>query len=147
MQSREWMAEHGYSEDVRSIAGKIAKIIGVEHGAYENRYRIDLDNGGRLWDEDEFDPGYRPDEPLSPEEAIRAMLDGETLYDDAGVSYFYSYDYRWFYVNDQEMDSMDYTGCFSNLHRRPEKRKRKWTRKDEIIGKLEEIIGILNEQE
>jgi hypothetical protein len=128
------VAEHGYSEDVKSMAGKIAEIIGVEHGVYENRYRIDLDNGRYLWDEDEFDPGYRPDEPLSPEDAIRAMLDGETLYDKEGWKHLWDGDY---FVRSNGTGSTG-TNDFTSLRRRPEKRKRTMSREEMLAWSISE---------
>jgi hypothetical protein len=52
-----------------------------------------------------FDPDYTGDDPLSPEDAIRAMLDGETLYDKEGDKYYWK-------------------GKGHALYRRPPKRKR-----------------------
>jgi hypothetical protein len=63
-----------------------------------------------------------PDEPLSAEDAIRAMLDGEALYTKTGVSYSYSVEKHWFCVNDQMIDRINDTGIFSGLCRRPAKR-------------------------
>jgi hypothetical protein len=68
-----------------------------------------------------FDPDYRPDEPLSPEDAIRAMLDGERLADHDGVGYWYSGCGR--FSSDSAWGAQFVAGL-----RRPEKRKRKWTR-------------------
>jgi hypothetical protein len=45
----------------------------VEHGVYENRYRIDLDNGRHLWEEDEFDPGYRPEKRKRPMDRLEII--------------------------------------------------------------------------
>jgi hypothetical protein len=80
IQSLEWMVGKDYKNIVKSLAGKIAIITYVQLTALGTLYRINLDDGEYLWHKDEFDPGYRPDEPLSPEGAIRAMLDRETRY-------------------------------------------------------------------
>jgi hypothetical protein len=68
-----------------TCANRIAKIVGVNHGYYS----LDIDNREWCWTDRMFDPDYKLDEPLSTEDAIRAMLDGETLYDSEGNGYFW----------------------------------------------------------
>jgi hypothetical protein len=91
-------------------------------------YLLDIDKGIWYWSDWMFDPDYSPSgEPLSPEDAIRAMLDGETLYDDEGCSCIWNKtdkDFQFWYE-----DGLTYKKCteYSGLYRRPEKRKRHWT--------------------
>jgi hypothetical protein len=111
----------------------------VEHGVYENRYRIDLDNGRHLWEEDEFDPGYRPDDPLSPEDAIRAMLDGETLYDDAGRKCRWASEGKYFALTAPVWPKIWDIRELPVLYRRPKNRKR-------IMDRLEIIAWVNSEK-
>jgi hypothetical protein len=96
--------------DLFDYAGKIARITRVYPGEYES-YDLDLNDGGDEWADWMFDPDYNPDTPsvrisptplsssvrisptpLSSSEAIRIMLDGETLYDRDGEEYLYEVD-------------------------------------------------------
>jgi hypothetical protein len=84
-----------------------------------------------------FDPRfhYRPeDKPLSAEEALRAMLDGDRLYDKDGVTHAFT---------DEEINIF----CSGLYRRKPVKRKRDMThsRLEKIQEKLVEIIDILKE--
>jgi hypothetical protein len=57
------------------LAGRIARVTEAE----SNCYKIDLDSGFHNWTEEMFDPDYDPLAPLSAEDAIRAMLNGDVL--------------------------------------------------------------------
>jgi hypothetical protein len=106
-------------------AGKIAKI--VEMDEKNEFYKLDID-GAWGWQDWMFDPDYRPeDEPLSPEDAIRAMLDGETLYNKSGIVYTWNKDKKCFYFQYSPTTSNFPTSNFSNLYRRPAKRTRYMT--------------------
>jgi hypothetical protein len=101
-------------------AGRIVRITDVKG----NKYSLDIDNGVWTWQDWMFDPDYKPDEPLSPEDAIRAMLDGETLLDENDSSY------RWLPKNRRFIQPISHSTVFVDvqdlpiLYRRPEKRKR-----------------------
>jgi hypothetical protein len=89
------------------------------------------------------------DEPLTPKEAIKAMLEGEVLYDDCGNPY-------WWNENDERdnghfertnrtgVDGADRVWYFSGLYRKPAPKKRlmtrweyfAWTQSDESKGWL-----------
>jgi hypothetical protein len=119
----------GYSMtmEMQEYAGKLATIILVSGD--DNPYnKLDIDDGRYSWEDWMFDPDFRAGEPLSAEDAIRAMLDEETLYSKTGVSYSYSVKNHWFYVNDQMIDRINDTGIFSGLYRHSPKRKRPMTR-------------------
>jgi hypothetical protein len=98
---------NGIVPTMQNFAGKLAKIT----GAFNRIYRIDIDNQDFNWEDWMFDSDsdYKVDEPLSAEDAIRAMLDGETLYDKEGNPRRFS---------DAEIES------FMSLYRLPPKRKR-----------------------
>jgi hypothetical protein len=65
---------HVLNRDMRRYAGKIFTIRIVFNGG-----SYDLGLPESVWEDWMFDPDYKPDEPLSAEDAIRAMLDGEVL--------------------------------------------------------------------
>jgi hypothetical protein len=127
-----------FTEGMRQFAGCTAKITAVD----EDHYHTDLLDPGWLWVDWMFDPEYTPDEPLSQEDAVRAMLDGETLYNRKGAAYTYSSERHWFYVNDTIIDRLFDFSVFADLYRRPEKRKRlmtpeeavKWAVSNESLG-------------
>ena len=123
---------YGYdmSKSMQEQAGKVAVIRKAE----ENRYKIDIDGEFFSWKDWMFDPDYRggdtplsADKPLPAEDAIRAMLDGgETLYDGNGWKFFWDKDEKQFvWEKDGTVINHHY---FSDLHRRPPKRKREMTR-------------------
>ncbi|MDR2049679.1 MAG: hypothetical protein LBP69_09530 [Treponema sp.] len=101
-------------------AGKLAVITQADT---DSSYKLDIDVGHWWWCGWMFDPDFQDGEPLSAEDAIRAMLDGETLYDTEGHAYWYVEDRSGFWTNH---------GCcvdkFDGLCRRPAKRKRPMTR-------------------
>jgi hypothetical protein len=94
---------------MQNFAGKLAKIT----GAFNVIYRIDVDDQDFNWQDWMFDPDYSEDGPLGAEDAIKAMLNGETLYDREGKPH-------------------KFTGAeiamFKSLSRSPPKRKRPMTR-------------------
>jgi hypothetical protein len=92
---------------------------------------LDIDNCHWLWADWMFDPGYSPAaEPLSPEDAVIAMVQGkETLYDEEGASYFWSTERKVFKRRKNGEEWID-GNLFTGLCRRPEKRKRHWTTDD-----------------
>jgi hypothetical protein len=107
-------------------AGRIARII----AAQEKYYDLDIDGGKCCWEEWMFDPEFNPDEPLSADDAIRAMLDGETLYNEKG------HEYRWVKKRSHFIKSTDHEFTegavyyFDGLCRRPAKRKRPYTQEE-----------------
>jgi hypothetical protein len=103
---------------MQGFAGRIAKITNVFTIGY---YRIDIDGGKWGWENWMFDPDYKANEPLSAEDAIRAMLDGETLYNEDGTI---GYSWNGDSFNIVDKDNFDvYT-----FYRRPAKQKRAMTR-------------------
>jgi hypothetical protein len=87
-----------------------------------------------------FDPGFSEDgmskqapfsegfPELMPKDAIRAMLDGETLYDKEGGAYFWREDFLGApYFVCHRNGEVYISSLFFGLCRRPEKRKRKRT--------------------
>jgi hypothetical protein len=98
-----------FSMMMQGYYGRIAKVLRVVN----DRYELDIDDTAHYWSEHTLDPDYNPDELLPAEDAIRAMLAGETLYDEHGLSHSYT---------DPEIRG------FYNLRRRPPKRKRPMTR-------------------
>jgi hypothetical protein len=109
-------------KEIKEHAGKIAKVV----TALPYGYKLDVDGGAELWQGWMFDPDYNPYEMLSAEDAIRAMLAGETLYDKEG---------HWAAFNN-EKDCFEYEGFERNIirsevkgfSRHPAKRKRPMTR-------------------
>jgi hypothetical protein len=108
-------------------AGKLAKI--VLKNEKEGYYRLDIDGGTWYWEDWMFDPAYKADGPLAPEDAIRAMLDGETLYDSERNGYFWFNTGAFKKVYDGGAELL---GEFRipNLYRRVPKRKRDMTREE-----------------
>jgi hypothetical protein len=106
--------------DMFKYAGRIAKIRSIK----SFRYKLNIDNEWFSWEDWMFDPSYDPDAPLSAEDAIRAMLDGETFYDEDGWEYFWDKENRDLC---RKIDGKTTAFCVPNLHRRPAKRKRPMT--------------------
>jgi hypothetical protein len=114
-------------------AGKIAKILKVDEKI--NSYKLDVDNGEWDWQDWMFDPDYKPDEedrPLSAEDAIWVMLDGETLYDKNGNKYYWDKGDKCFYHQYQDITSSAVVHKFDGLCRRPVKGKRPMTQREAI---------------
>jgi hypothetical protein len=116
--------EYALTPGMQRFAGEVRTIESVlSDGSYE------LEGILSSWEDWMFDPDYRPeDEPLSAEEAVRAMLDGETLYNRKDQPC------RWV-KKDYCFSEVFEDGCsrsvicaFTNLYRRPAKRIRPWTR-------------------
>jgi hypothetical protein len=93
------------NSSMQEYAGETTKIVVVHHVGYS----LDIDNHFNIWQDWMFDPDYSDDGPLDAEYAVRAMLDGETLYDKEGNPRRFS---------DDEIES------FMSLYRIPPKRKR-----------------------
>jgi hypothetical protein len=122
------------SESMYVYAGRTAKI--VELYTHVDRYRLDVDDQRFVWEDWMFVPEYEADgeaadggedKPIPAEDAIRAMLDGETLY---GV---YDRECRW--DNGSGSFLLYHTGYknrritfFGGLRRRPARRKRAMNR-------------------
>jgi hypothetical protein len=89
-----------------------------------------------------FDPDYRADGPLSPKDAIRAMLDGEELYDKDGYRYRFD-EFRGDFIRLGSVNGdMTVISKFTGFYRRAEKRKRtmtleeaqKWAESKDSLG-------------
>jgi hypothetical protein len=108
---------------MQKYAGEVARIT----EAHENSYSLDIDGGAWIWQDWMFDPDFKAGGPLSAEDAIWAMLDGETLYSEDGSTKFY-WDGGHFRVEDD--GGLDFTGTFndSTFYRCPAKHKRTMTR-------------------
>jgi hypothetical protein len=65
----------GFVREMFKYAGKVATIVALDIDAFS----LDIDDGDYCWTEEMFDPDYDPLAPLSAEDAIRAMLEGEVL--------------------------------------------------------------------
>jgi hypothetical protein len=112
--------------EMEEYAGKEARILRTVSNATDGWYKLDIDNRFYNWQDWMFDPGYRDDEPLPAEDAIRAMMDGKTLYNEHGTRY-------WFTNGHFSWEAED--GCggeqvkkFDGLYCRLPKRKRPMTR-------------------
>jgi hypothetical protein len=138
IQSREWIerqdrthngfityagACYNMSEPMLRYAGKMGKI--KYH--FDEYYHLDIDNGMFPWEDWMFDSDYRPNEPLTPEDAIRAMLDGETLYNENRYKCYYDSSLGLF-ACEEEHDSYIFNFKKTVFYRRPEKRKREMNR-------------------
>jgi hypothetical protein len=110
---------------MQKYAGREAKIVRV----WEDSYYLDIDDGVYLWQDWMFDPNYKADGPLPAEDAIRVMLDGETLYNEDGdVKYFWSAGcFRVVYPDSDEMEIVDSFND-ATFYRRPTKSRRGMTR-------------------
>jgi hypothetical protein len=124
IRSKEWMDAQGKDSDgdiiimgnclsrhVIEYAGQTARITYVD--VEDKICKLNIDDGCYWWQDWVFDPDYSDDGPLDAEYAIRAMLDGETLYDKEGNPRKFT---------DAEIES------FMSLSRSPPKRKRPMTR-------------------
>jgi hypothetical protein len=138
IRSKEWIDAQGKDEDgnihfpgeksvfnldMQKHAGERVAIQEVQdRGVY---YLEELNNA---WEDWMLDPAYRPeDEPLSVKDAIRAMLDGETLYDEDGRRVIFNAEEDWFEYEGAEGDGL-IGEVFKGLSRRLPKRKRPMTR-------------------
>jgi hypothetical protein len=143
IQSQEWIDAEGkdggraiavdsvvFNGEMQCHAGRMAKVTGIRHG----RYTLDVDGGEWEWEDWMLDSDYRPeDEPLSVEDALRAMLDGETLYDEHDRPFLLNGAEKRIEYVDSDDESGDESVHVHNmftwvLHRRPAKRSRDMTR-------------------
>ncbi|MDR0639230.1 MAG: hypothetical protein LBG27_10110 [Spirochaetaceae bacterium] len=111
IRSKEWMDAHGKNKppfvpDMFDYAGQISTITMVDD---DETYKLAVDGEEYWWKDWMFDPDYSEGGPLEEEDAIKAMLDGDTLYDREGNPRRFS---------DDEIES------FMRLYRIPPKRKR-----------------------
>jgi hypothetical protein len=113
-----------FSTMMQEYCGRIAKVV----RAVEDRYELDIDETAHFWSEHAFDPSYTPDELLSAEDAIRAMLDGETLYNEKGHEYRWVKDHAHFIKSTDHEFSEGAVYYFDDLHRHSAKRERPMTR-------------------
>jgi hypothetical protein len=137
IQSREWfeaqekdedgfIRKDGYqpiTPDMQEYAGQTAKIMKLAPCGYA----LDIDDENWVWEDRMFDPDYSPDEPLPAEDAIRAMLDGETLYDEDGSKYWFSGADACFSTDSESKETPGDIDYFNGLCRRPAKRERLMT--------------------
>jgi hypothetical protein len=124
-------AKHWFFTDMMAYCGKTAKVTLVFEDSY---YKLDIDKGENMWEDWMLDPDYRPDEPLSPEDAIRAMLDGERLYSEDGTRYWFKDDcFHWESEDGCVGEQVKQVKQLAGLRRRPEKRKRPWTRWEVLV--------------
>jgi hypothetical protein len=150
IQSREWIDAQEKSGSgsigvfcigMKKYAGKTAVITKV--GGNNDIYQLDVDDEFYFWCDEMFDPNYRPGEPLSPEDAIRAMFDGETLHDDAGRKYWWEKEDSVFRcLNPGAMCSLLLSDVreLPSLYRRP--KKRPWTVEEFVRWAIsEESVG------
>jgi hypothetical protein len=120
-----------FIKDMFRYAGKTAKIVKADEKT--ESYELDIDKGEWDWQDWMFDPDYKPkDEPLSAEDAIRAMMDGETLYRNHDMKYYWSEQDKCFYHYGPNSTVADEVRWFNGLYRRPAKRKRRMTQREAI---------------
>jgi hypothetical protein len=82
------------------------------------------------------------DEPLPAVDAIRAMLDGETLYDKSGYRCVWNSKGEYFEALSEEGYNLGTIGVFNDLHRRPARQMRPmttdevkdWAQSDKSLG-------------
>ncbi|MDR0586183.1 MAG: hypothetical protein LBG26_02985 [Treponema sp.] len=117
-------AKHYISEEMQKYAGKTVKIIIAEVDCY----CLYIDEGACFWEDWMFDPDYKADAPLPAEDAIRAMLDGETLHDKDGYRHDFSELRGDFIRRGTTNGDVTVISKFSDLYRRPIKHKRPMTR-------------------
>jgi hypothetical protein len=145
IQSEEWLDAHRdgkiFVPEMICYAGKIARLTGV---SLKGNFHININNGSDGvreygWAEWMFDPDYNPSNDLLPaDDAIRTMLDGETLYDSGGKEWRWDASHCLF--NSPGTD--DVLSMFYGLYRRLTKHKRpmtrweilNWTNSDESRG-------------
>jgi hypothetical protein len=149
IQSEEWLDAHRdgkiFVPEMICYAGKIANIRGIPP---KGGFLLDINNGSDghsvfAWEEWMFDPDYNPfGEPLSSEDAIRAMLDGETLCDKDGFEYHFDHEAHCFMKIRNGVAGDHAVAFFNNLYRLPVKHKRlmnrweilNWANSDESKG-------------
>jgi hypothetical protein len=117
---------NSFTLGMQMFAGRTAKIVIRDES--DNMYALDIDGKTYNWQDWMFDPDYRPDDPLSPEDAIRAMLDGETLYDTHGNASWWNKSDTCFYIHYAGSVHSKPTADFHRLYYRPAKRTRDMNR-------------------
>jgi hypothetical protein len=129
-----------FVSDMFEYAGKMAIITKiVQTKIAQDGYYLDIDNGRWFWTDWMFDPDNDPLAPLSPEDAIIAMVrDGETLYDKNGYHYYWGKILNagqegTAFIQMHQGLKFRYNGFFDSLYRSPPKRKRDMT-KDEAMA-------------
>jgi hypothetical protein len=108
-------------------AGVLAKITKV---TTNGTYKLNIDDGEYWWADWMFDPDYKADGPLSAEDAIQAMLDGETLYTEDGYKYRFNKRSGAITRLDAKKDCITAIQSYTGLYRRPAKRKRLMTQEE-----------------
>jgi hypothetical protein len=104
------------SPDMFKFAGNVAVI--------SNESLIQIEGCDRCWAEWMFDPDYNPSNDMLPaDDAIRAMLDGETLYDSSGKEWRWDASHCLFNFPGTD----DVLSMFYGLYRRHVKCKRLMT--------------------
>jgi hypothetical protein len=117
-----------FSSGMSIYAGKTAEITRINN----NCYKLDIDDGSWIWQDWMLEPDYCPDDPLSPEDAIRAMLDGETLYDEDGSEYWFSGADACFSTDSESKETPGDINYFHGLCRCPARRNRPMTQREAI---------------
>jgi hypothetical protein len=141
IQSREWFDTQDALEiilrDNIGVAPEMLRYAGTEaviiHVADDGTYHLNVDAGEHWWADSMFVHDYDAeadeppfDMPLSSEDAMRAMFEGETLY-RVGSDYTCRWNGDRFVVSDG-FNTGGYTDIFTGLCRGPVKRKRLMTR-------------------
>jgi hypothetical protein len=92
IRSKEWIDAHdnllssgAFIVPMFEYAGKMATITMVT----QDSYHLDIDNCKYWWTDEMFYPDYSPAEPLSAEDAARAMLNGEILFNKEGEEHYW----------------------------------------------------------
>ena len=120
--------KYALAKAMQEYARKLAVVTEVRINSYD----LDIDNGEHHWEDWMFEDGDAADTPLPSKEAARAMLDGETLYDETGREYFWHEGLDGgVFVSINRRDD-EHACCrahsFNDLYRRPVKRTRPMTR-------------------
>jgi hypothetical protein len=157
IQSQEWMdaqekdvggditKDYGcyINQIMQQCAGRVFTALGVH-----DRYYL-LEGMSWHWQDWMFDPDYRPEGPISAEDAIRAMLDGEVLYTSEGNRCVKHNDGACYVVLENTGRHLHWLNCFDNLYRRPAKCKRPmtqdearaWAESEDSLGWMAHIEG------
>ncbi|MDR2159406.1 MAG: hypothetical protein LBP23_04990 [Treponema sp.] len=108
-----------FNKEMYKYAGMEAIISGE---SVIDVFFLDIDSGRWRWESWMFDPDYKSGgpEPLPTKEAVRALLEGETLYDRNGKEYSWDTIFRPTVYFPRDL--------VNNLYRRPSRRKRPMTR-------------------
>jgi hypothetical protein len=130
-QEKQGIVSCGFIQDMFCYAGQVAVITRIVD---DDLFNINIDSSKFCWTSAMFDPDYKPsNEPLSAKDAIRAMLDGETLYDNDGAEYHFDYETNGFTGKIDGLVRSQGIAYFDGLYRRPVKHKRLMSRW-EVLG-------------